>query len=140
MANSDNVLRAGLTAKHVDVDELVRILDFSPFCPKRAAPHEGQAAFFNYPVPQGEFSLSRWEGRGTQSDFSGEGPFIFLVTRGKLTLSGKKAGEEWVLKKGESGFIPAGTAAEGLSLGGTYTLYAAGVGSGEALRGEAGLS
>lgn len=140
MANSDNVLRAGLTAKHVDVDELVRILNFSPFCPKIAAPHESQAAFFNYPVPNGEFSLSRWEGRGSPSDFFGEGPFIFLVTRGRLTLSGKNRGEKWVLKKGESAFVPAPTAAEGLSLDGEYTLYAAGAGTGEAPRGGAGLS
>ena len=30
MANSDNVLRGGLTSKHVDVAELLRVLDFTP--------------------------------------------------------------------------------------------------------------
>ncbi|MCX5044537.1 mannose-6-phosphate isomerase, class I [Aldersonia sp. NBC_00410] len=30
MANSDNVLRGGLTPKHVDVPELLRVLDFEP--------------------------------------------------------------------------------------------------------------
>ena len=30
MANSDNVLRGGLTPKHVDVPELLRVLDFTP--------------------------------------------------------------------------------------------------------------
>ena len=30
MANSDNVLRGGLTPKHVDVPELLRVLDFNP--------------------------------------------------------------------------------------------------------------
>jgi mannose-6-phosphate isomerase len=137
MANSDNVLRAGLTAKHVDVDELVRILSFSPFCPKIAASGEPPPASFNYPVPSGEFSLSRREGRGGESDFSGEGPFIFLVTQGRLTLGGKNRGEEWVLQKGESAFIPAGAAAEGFSLGGTYTLYVAGTGE-DTLRGKTG--
>jgi mannose-6-phosphate isomerase len=139
MANSDNVLRGGLTAKHVDIDELVGILDFSPFCPKILAPPDPSPAFFNYPISCREFSLSRWEGRGSESDFSGEGPFIFMVTRGTLTLSKKNAREERILKKGESAFIPAGIAARGLSLGGTYTLYAAGVGSGEVLQAKTGF-
>jgi mannose-6-phosphate isomerase len=30
MANSDNVLRGGLTAKHIDVPELLKVLDFKP--------------------------------------------------------------------------------------------------------------
>ena len=33
MANSDNVMRGGLTPKHVDVDELLAILDFTPGVP-----------------------------------------------------------------------------------------------------------
>src|SRR6201999_3884389 len=35
MANSDNVLRGGLTPKHVDVPELLRVLDFTPTTEKR---------------------------------------------------------------------------------------------------------
>ena len=34
MANSDNVLRGGLTSKHVDVAELLRVLDFTPRTPR----------------------------------------------------------------------------------------------------------
>ena len=30
MANSDNVLRGGLTPKHIDVPELLKVLDFKP--------------------------------------------------------------------------------------------------------------
>jgi mannose-6-phosphate isomerase len=134
MANSDNVLRGGLTAKHVDVGELVRILTFSPFCPEVLKAPEPPVPLFNYPAPCGEFSLSFHEGRGPGSDFSGEGPFILLVTNGTVALSGKYGGEDQVLKKWESAFIPAETAARGFSLGGTYSLYAAGVGSPEAFR------
>jgi mannose-6-phosphate isomerase len=137
MANSDNVLRGGLTSKYVDVDELVRILNFSPFCPKILQPPVSPAAFFNYPVPCREFSLSRWEGWGPEADFSGEGPFILMVIRGKVTLGIKNQKEKWNLEKGESAFIPAEIAAKGLSLGGTYTLYAAGTGAMD-LRAEAG--
>jgi mannose-6-phosphate isomerase len=134
MANSDNVLRGGLTSKYVDVDELVRILKFSPFCPEIVKPPESRAAFFNYPVSCREFSLSFYGGRGPGSDFSGEGPFILMVTDGTAALSGKDGGEDQILKKGESAFIPAETAARGFSLGGTYSLYAAGVGPPEAFR------
>ena len=35
MANSDNVLRGGLTPKHVDVPELLRVLDFTPTTEER---------------------------------------------------------------------------------------------------------
>ena len=38
MANSDNVLRCGLTPKHVDVPELLRIVRFETERPRRAAP------------------------------------------------------------------------------------------------------
>ena len=38
MANSDNVLRGGLTPKHIDVPELVKILDFHPYNPKILSP------------------------------------------------------------------------------------------------------
>ena len=60
-----------------------------------------------------------------------------MVTQGSLTLWGKNPGEEWSLGQGESAFIPAGIAARGLFLGGTYTLYAAG--TGEAIRATAGF-
>ncbi|MDR2758613.1 MAG: mannose-6-phosphate isomerase, class I [Spirochaetaceae bacterium] len=136
MANSDNVLRGGLTSKHMDVDELVHILNFSPFCPEILKPPEPQTVFFNYPVPCREFSLFLREGRGPEGNFAGEGPFIFMVTEGKLTIGRKNQEGKWNLEKGESAFIPAGFAAKGFSLGGTYTLYAAGVGAVD-LRAEA---
>lgn len=129
MANSDNVLRGGLTAKHVDVDELVRILNFSPLCPEIIKPPEDRAAFFRYPVPCREFSLSRRKGWGPGTDFSGDGPFILMVTEGRAVISEKNTGEEWILEKGESAFIPAAMAAQGFSLRETYTLYAAGSGA-----------
>ena len=38
MAASDNVLRGGLTPKHIDVTELLDVLDFTPIEPPRLAP------------------------------------------------------------------------------------------------------
>lgn len=63
MANSNNVLRGGLTHKHVSVDELLRTLSF------RAAPADliegltspDRPGLTSYPTPAGEFALCRLE-------------------------------------------------------------------------------
>jgi mannose-6-phosphate isomerase len=145
MANSDNVLRCGLTSKHVDVDELMKVLYFHPFMPELLkpcfaapppaeetgadAPEEGpraeEAGFYTYPSPCKEFALSvvrNWEG-----PFPVPAPAIIVVTEGRL-----KAGEPgappplaWELESGESAFIP--PAARPLTFSGAYTLYAASV-------------
>ena len=52
MANSDNVLRGGLTSKYVDVPELVKVLDFQSLEDPVVRPNDGQ-----YHVPAAEFSL-----------------------------------------------------------------------------------
>ncbi len=59
MANSDNVLRGGLTKKHVDPDELRRLLSFSPRRPDILAPRELKPGLEEYPVPIDEFLLRR---------------------------------------------------------------------------------
>lgn len=56
MATSDNVLRAGLTSKHVDVVELLRLVDFEPAEPPRLAPTaQGGGRVFGPPIP--DFAL-----------------------------------------------------------------------------------
>ncbi|HMA67154.1 MAG TPA: mannose-6-phosphate isomerase, class I, partial [Desulfosalsimonadaceae bacterium] len=55
MANSDNVLRGGLTAKHVDVAELMRALDFTPRKSEILTPQAGAACESVYPTPVAEF-------------------------------------------------------------------------------------
>ena len=61
MANSDNVLRGGLTPKHVDVPELLRVLDFTPATEDDAAPadHPRTASELVYDTPAPEFAVSR---------------------------------------------------------------------------------
>lgn len=59
MANSDNVLRGGLTSKHVDVPELMRVLDFSPRRPDIIDPQQVESGREQYPVPIDEFALLR---------------------------------------------------------------------------------
>jgi mannose-6-phosphate isomerase len=52
MASSDNVLRAGLTPKHIDIPELLQVADFSPVAP----PH-----FTASPVMGGYNFRRRWK-------------------------------------------------------------------------------
>jgi mannose-6-phosphate isomerase class I len=56
MANSDNVLRGGLTEKYIDISELMGALDFKPLSPYIIKP---ESPCFTYPTPCEEFSLTR---------------------------------------------------------------------------------
>jgi len=121
MANSDNVLRGGLTNKHIDIPELFKILEFKPFSP--AVMKENDTAnLYRYPVACDEFSLSVMHGNNLT--YPETGPSIILVTRGELKIAGKNS--LTILKKGESAFLPANEGA--YRFDGDYTLYAAGTG------------
>ncbi len=95
MANSDNVLRGGLTPKHVDVPELLRVLDFSPVAVADIAPsmHTVNAELI-YQTPATEFRLSKVELDGTGMRrpssilFDVLGPQILLCTSGSIELRG----------------------------------------------------
>jgi mannose-6-phosphate isomerase len=95
MANSDNVLRGGLTPKHVDVPELLRVLDFTPVAPGDIAPsiHTMNSELI-YQTPAAEFRLSKVELDGTGLRrpssilFDVPGPQILLCTTGSIELRG----------------------------------------------------
>jgi len=134
MADSDNVLRGGLTGKHIDVPELMKILDFKPSGPRVITPN---ASYFEYPVPCDEFSLTRIIGNGGSAPdgavikSGSDAPVIFLVTEGELVIAATDAagGEtETVVKRGESLFIPPVKSDTRLSLKGDFTLFVASVG------------
>jgi mannose-6-phosphate isomerase len=90
MASSDNVLRAGLTNKHVDAAELVRITDFTPrplpvVVPERHGPvlvYRPGAAEFEL----AHVTLTESDGRDWH-DLPVEGPRILLVLDGELEAS-----------------------------------------------------
>jgi mannose-6-phosphate isomerase len=103
MANSDNVLRGGLTAKHVDIGELTTILRFAPFKPEILKPAAIGGALEAYPSPFREFSLYRLCGRGAAIPFPLRGPAILLTLEGELAVPGEKL----LLKPGESAFVAA---------------------------------
>jgi mannose-6-phosphate isomerase len=89
MANSDNVLRGGLTPKYVDVPELLRVLDFngSDITILDPSPHAGSADIV-YPTPAPEFRLTRIELGAdlTDSVVPAGDPRILICTEGSVTV------------------------------------------------------
>lgn len=104
MANSDNVLRGGLTSKHVDVPELVRVLEFESLEDPRVRPII-RGRNVEFPTPISEFSLAKWE-LSEGASFNADGPAIILVTKGatELTCDGRIVHA----RAGEAVWIPAG--------------------------------
>ena len=100
MASSDNVLRGGLTQKHVNLEELLRIVDFSPIDlePLEAWPDaRGEA---EYQTPVDEFRLSRIELAG-RCACTVAGPEILLCVDGGAELARLQ------LARGQSAFVSA---------------------------------
>ena len=108
MADSDNVIRAGLTPKHVDVSELLRIVAFdsSPF--QIINPEPQKTGEFTYPVMADEFSLSVIElGPGLgQLEFSGKGVEIVFCSGGQLEMRDTQSGSHCLIKQGQSVCVP----------------------------------
>ncbi|MFJ4472617.1 mannose-6-phosphate isomerase, class I [Streptomyces sp. NPDC089424] len=118
MANSDNVLRCGLTPKHVDVPELLRIVRFEASDAGVLRPEASPDGEELYDTPIDEFRLSRYvlsEG-GAPRDLTRPTLQILLCTAGTV-----RAGE-LELAPGRSVFVPAGEKAE---VSGTGTLFRA---------------
>jgi len=108
MANSDNVLRGGLTPKHVDVPELMRVLDFAVGPVSVIDPVAAGPGLWRYPSPAAEFSLCRLEPAGVDNGIPLEhpGPRVVLVVDGELQLS-DSAGQQLTAPRGRSVWISA---------------------------------
>ena len=104
MANSDNVLRAGLTDKHVDVEELLKHVVFEPTIPGILQPGPDN----RYKAPAEEFALYKYDlNAGDNMMLRATDAMVLLVLSGKVTIL---AGDEEVeLECGKSVFISAGT-------------------------------
>jgi mannose-6-phosphate isomerase len=105
MAASDNVLRGGLTPKHVDVPELLSVLDFSPVPVPylEPIPLPGGVALYQPGVPDFELAVVTEPVEGTRYALAGDS--IVLCTAGEFALAGEKG--EVALKRGESVFVTA---------------------------------
>jgi mannose-6-phosphate isomerase len=98
MANSDNVLRGGLTSKHVDVPELVSVVDFEPLDnPVLTADDEGV-----YETGCPYFAVRRLDLNGAEQTVDGVGPRIVCCVDGTVDAVGKES--VVTLSAGQSAF------------------------------------
>jgi len=104
MANSDNVLRAGLTYKHIDVSELLRHVKFEATIPKILNPTSDHKIFSSHAeeFELQEYLLAKDEVANIQTR-TGE---IFLLMNGSLEIISNTKTE---LNEGDSLFVKAGT-------------------------------
>ncbi len=109
LANSDNVVRAGLTAKHIDVPELLKLVDASvsvPVLSPRVLP-DG-ITWFDTPAP--EFRLYVLDLTGPALALPARGPRILLCLEGTCALrsvpGSTTSGSTLDLTRGDSCFIP----------------------------------
>lgn len=107
MANSDNVLRAGLTSKHVDIPELLANVDYVAAPPIRIAPEVFHGATRVFYAPVDDFELSVTEVTDLDAHpLPGRGPRILLCLEGAVTVTSRGDGAV-DLRRGEAAFAPA---------------------------------
>ena len=141
MASSDNVIRAGLTAKPTDIPTFLEVVSTHPVEPEvqSPVPVDGVA---RYRAPVAEFSLQRIETNG-EITVPG-GPAILLCTRGRALSreavgpgaerqqsenpgAGHRGAENLEIKPG--GAVWVGARTESVTLRGEATVFRAGIGA-----------
>ncbi len=112
MANSDNVLRGGLTPKHVDVAELLRVLDFTPAAEESLHPQVRRDGFaLDYCTPADEFAVSVLTldgaelGHDVDVPCAHPGPQVLLCAQGAAVASTKAHSVS--LKRGTASWVSA---------------------------------
>ena len=114
MANSDNVVRCGLTSKFVDVDEVLRVLDTEPLVDPLMAPVRTPEGGCDFPVPVDDFRITSYEIDGSLG-WRASGPELVLCT----------VGETLQLSAGQCAYAADG---EDVELVGTATVFRVGAG------------
>jgi mannose-6-phosphate isomerase len=112
MGASDNVVRGGLTPKHVDVEELLRVLQFEPLVDPVVQPVADGAGRWRYPTPGAPFRVTRLD-VGTAVAHTARGRELLVCTAGDTGLFGR----------GEAVFLADG---ETIGLGGPSTVWVTG--------------
>ena len=108
MANSDNVLRGGLTHKHVDVKELLNILRFESSPVQKLKPSPLGETEVVYPTPVEEFALHEIKVKEGTYFFSAESRSveIMIVLDGNAEISLLDSDKSVALQRGDSVLIP----------------------------------
>jgi len=125
MSSSDNVLRAGLTGKHIDIPELLKLLDPAVAVPI-VEPAELAPGVVQFVTPAPEFQLFRADLSSGMTSLPGTGPRIVLCVEGTVSLK-DAAGAVTEVARGESCFI--GDADGAVSGSGPARLFLATVGN-----------
>ncbi len=120
LANSDNVLRGGLTTKHIDVPELLRVLDVTAG-PAPVVQPRTVGAELVYEVPVPDFRLSRIEPAGASAIIGDAGPQILLTVDGEVRVA-DRGGSGVSLPRGAAAWVPSGRQ---VTIAGTGTVYRA---------------
>ncbi|MDZ7321134.1 mannose-6-phosphate isomerase [Kosakonia sacchari] len=114
MANSDNVLRAGLTPKYIDIPELVANVKFTPKPANELLTQPTQhGAELDFPIPVDDFAFSLHDLSTSETQLAQQSAAIVFCVEGEAVLS--KASQQLVLKAGESAFIAADESPVGVS-------------------------
>ena len=120
MAASDNVVRAGLTGKFMDVETLLEMLHYNPGLPDIKSPRpSGQAE--SYEIPVRDFVVRRWHCAGQTARIQNhDRPSVFLILKGEIQLEamGDDAPAPTVAKlpKGRVFFLPGDLAGRGITV------------------------
>ena len=106
MANSDNVLRAGLTPKYIDIPELVANVKFEakPANQLLTTPVK-HGAELDFPIPVNDFAFSLHDLSAQETAIDQQSAAILFCVEGEAIL--RKGEQRLVLKPGESAFISA---------------------------------
>ncbi len=106
MANSDNVIRGGLTPKHVDVDELLKIVNFTCGAPQVLRGEQASPTERIYETPAPDFELTRIVlAQGQKLKWTSRSAEILLLLDGRVDIESQDG--VLTLNRGEAVFISA---------------------------------
>lgn len=121
MAESDNVLRGGLTSKHVDANALQRVLELSGDAPQVLLGETSGMGWTRFPTDVEEFDLSRRE-IDEPVVLESNRPAIILTVEGSTRLLAAD-GTVLDLPRGRAAFLPA--AEQGIQISGPAVVFEA---------------
>jgi mannose-6-phosphate isomerase len=103
MANSDNVLRGGLTPKHIDIEELIQHVKFEPTIPNLLKGEALNPFEIQFPCPVPDFGLTKITLPVGEAYTNQTGSLeMFLVMQGGIRIN------DIPLKVGELAAVKAG--------------------------------